>query len=102
MEWNAMLVLGAYHGINPGWGGCRRGVGIAAWERAGARLGALPPSRSGKQCRRSSRACGRPGRLVMTLDALKIVVASSDDVGASPTVASSAPRFGGMQVAFAI
>ncbi len=102
MEWKAMLVLGAYHGINPGMGGCspwRWGCSRAA---CGACGGALPPIALGHAMAVGVvvLAAGLAG-LVVPLDALKIAVASIlMMLGLHRLWRHRHPRFGGMQVGF--
>ena len=77
MEWNAMLVLGAYHGINPGMGWLFAvALGMQQGNVRGV-LGALPPIALGHAVAVGAvvLAAGLAG-LVVPIGALKIVVAS--------------------------
>jgi hypothetical protein len=102
MEWNAMLVLGAYHGINPGMGWLFAvALGMQQRKVRGV-LGALPPLALGH-----AMAVGavvlvvRLAGLVVPLDALKIAVASVLMMfGLHRLWRHRHPRFGGMQVGF--
>jgi len=102
MDWHAMVVLGAYHGINPGMGwlfavalGMQHGSARGVWR-------ALP-----------SIALGHAGavgavvliatlaQVVVPLDALKVIVALTlTALGLYRLWHHRHPRFGGMQVGF--
>jgi hypothetical protein len=102
MEWNAMLFLGAYHGINPGMGwlfavalGMQQGSARGVWR-------ALPPIVLGHAFAVGSvlLAAGL-ARMVVPLDTLKVVVAAILlGFGLYRLWRHSHPRFGGMQVGF--
>jgi hypothetical protein len=102
MEWNAMLVLGAYHGINPGMGWLFAvALGMQQGNVRGV-LGALPPIALGH--------AGAVGAVVLTAGlaglvvptgALKIAVASILMIlGLYRLWRHRHPRSGGMQVGF--
>ena len=102
MEWNAMLVLGAYHGINPGMGwlfavalGMQQGSARGVWR-------ALPPIALGHAAAVGVVvAAAGLARMVIPLDVLKIVVASTLlTLGLYRLRWHRHPRFGGMQVGF--
>jgi hypothetical protein len=102
MDVNAMVVLGAYHGINPGMGwlfavalGMQRGSARGVW-------GALPPIALGHAA-----AVGLVlltvglAQIVIPMDMLKVVVASMLTLlGLYRLWRHRHPRFGGMQVGF--
>lgn len=102
MEWNAMLFLGAYHGINPGMGwlfavalGMQQGSARGVWR-------ALPPIVLGHAFAVGSvlLAAGL-AKMVVPLDTLKVVVAAILlGFGIYRLWRHSHPRFGGMQVGF--
>jgi hypothetical protein len=102
MEWNAMLVLGAYHGINPGMGWL---FAVALGMQQGSARGvlrALPPIALGHAVAVGVvvLAAWLAG-LVVPLGALKIVVASIlMMLGLHRLWRHRHPRFGGMQVGF--
>ncbi len=102
MEWNVMLVLGAYHGINPGMGWLFAvALGMQQKKVRGV-LGALPPIALGHAMAVGVvvLAAGLAG-LVVPLDALKIAVASVlIMLGLHRLWRHRHPRFGGMQVGF--
>jgi hypothetical protein len=102
MEWSAMLVLGAYHGINPGMGWLFAvALGMQQGHVRGV-LGALPPIALGHAVAVGVvvLAAGLAG-LVVPLDALKIAVASIlIMLGVHRLWRHRHPRFGGMQVGF--
>jgi len=102
MEWNAMLVLGAYHGINPGMGWLFA-VALGMQQRsAWGVLSALPPIALGHAAAVGAvvLAAGLAG-LVVPLGVLKIGVASSLMIlGLYRLWRHRHPRFGGMQVGF--
>ena len=102
MDWHAMVLLGAYHGINPGMGwlfavalGMQHGSARGVWR-------ALPPM-----------ALGHAGSvsvvlvtawlagLVLPLDLLKVLVAFTlTTLGLYRLWSHRHPRYGGMQVGF--
>ena len=102
MDWHAMVLLGAYHGINPGMGwlfavalGLQQGSARGVWR-------ALPPIALGHAL-----AVGTVllvvwlAGLVVPLEALRIVVASMlMTFGVYRLWRHRHPRFGGMQVGF--
>ena len=102
MDWQAMVFLGAYHGINPGMGwlfavalGMQHGSARGVWR-------ALPPIALGHAA-----AVGvvvltaALARLVVPLDALNVLVASVlMTLGLYRLWRHRHPRFGGMQVGF--
>jgi hypothetical protein len=102
MEWNAILLLGAYHGINPGMGwlfavalGMQRGSARGVWR-------ALPPIALGHAVAVGVvlLTAGLAG-LVVPLHVLKIVVATIlVTFGLYRLWRHRHPRFGGMQVGF--
>ena len=102
MEWNALLVLGAYHGINPGMGWLFAvALGMQQGNVRGV-LGALPPIALGHAVAVGVvvLAAALAG-LVVPLDTLKIVVASIlMMLGLYRLWRHRHPRFGGMQVGF--
>ena len=102
MDWQAMVFLGAYHGINPGMGwlfavalGMQRGSARGVW-------GALPPIALGH--------AGAVGvvlvtvglaQIVIPMDTLRVLVASMlTMLGLYRLWRHRHPRFGGMQVGF--
>lgn len=102
MDWQAMVFLGAYHGVNPGMGwlfavalGMQRGSARGVW-------GALPPIALGHAA-----AVGvvllsvSLAQVVMPPHALKVIVASMlTMLGLYRLWRHRHPRFGGMQVGF--
>jgi hypothetical protein len=102
MEWGAILVLGAYHGINPGMGwlfavalGMQQGSARGVWR-------ALPPIALGHALAVGVviLAAGLV-QLVVPLHVLKLVVASILlTLGFYKLWRQRHPRFGGMQVGF--
>ena len=102
MEWTAMLVLGAYHGINPGMGWLFAvALGMQQGNVRGV-LTALPPIALGHALAVGAvvLAAGLAG-LVVPIGALKIVVASIlMMLGLHRLRRHRHPRFGGMQVGF--
>jgi hypothetical protein len=102
MEWGAMLLLGAYHGINPGMGwlfavalGMQQDSARGVWR-------ALPPIALGHAAAVGVVvAAAGLARMVMPLEVLKIVVASTlVTLGLYRLWRHRHPRFGGMQVGF--
>jgi hypothetical protein len=102
MDWKAMLLLGAYHGINPGMGwlfavalGMQRGSARGVW-------GALPPMALGHAASVAIvlLTVGL-AQIVMPLDVVRVVVASTLTMfGVYRLWRHRHPRFGGMQVGF--
>ena len=102
MEWNAVLLLGAYHGINPGMGwlfavalGMQQGSARGVWR-------ALPPIALGHMAAVGAvlLAAGL-AQMIVPLPALKVVVAAVLVVfGVYRLWRHRHPRFGGMQVGF--
>jgi hypothetical protein len=102
MDWQAMVFLGAYHGINPGMGwlfavalGMQRGSARGVW-------GALPPIALGHAAAVAVVliAVGL-AQAVVPMDALRILVASLlTMLGLYRLWRHRHPRFGGMQVGF--
>jgi hypothetical protein len=103
MDWQAMVLLGAYHGVNPGMGwlfavalGMQRGSGArGVW-------GALPPIALGHAA-----AVGVVvltvglAQVVIPMDTLRVLVASMlTMLGLYRLWRHRHPRFGGMQVGF--
>ena len=102
MDWQAMLFLGAFHGINPGMGwlfavalGMQHGSARGVWR-------ALPPIALGHAAAISVVvATSWLARLVIPLDALKVLVAFMlMTLGLYRLWRHRHPRFGGMQVGF--
>jgi hypothetical protein len=102
MDWQAMIVLGAYHGINPGMGwlfavalGMQQGSARGVWR-------ALPPIALGHAASVGlvvtvAAAAG----LVLPLAALKVLVALTlTGLGLYRLWRHRHPRYGGMQVGF--
>jgi hypothetical protein len=102
MDWQAMVLLGAYHGVNPGMGwlfavalGMQRGSARGVW-------GALPPIALGHAA-----AVGvvlltvSLAQVVIPMDTLRVLVASMlTMLGLYRLWRHRHPRFGGMQVGF--
>lgn len=102
MEWNAMLVLGAYHGINPGMGWLFAVALGMQQDNVRGFVRALPPIALGHAVAVGAvvLAAGLAG-LVVPLDALKVAVASIlMMLGLHRLWRHRHPRFGGMQVGF--
>ena len=102
MDWAAMLLLGAYHGINPGMGwlfavalGMQQGSVRGVWR-------ALPPMGLGHAAAVGVVvAVAVLARMVIPPDVLRIVVASTlVTLGLYRLGWHRHPRFGGMQVGF--
>jgi hypothetical protein len=102
MEWDAMLVLGAYHGINPGMGwlfavalGMQQGSGRGVWR-------ALPPIALGHATAVGLVVCAAAlAGLIVPQEVLKFVVAGIlMTLGLYRLWRHRHPRFGGMQVNF--
>jgi hypothetical protein len=99
MDWGAMLLLGAYHGINPGMGwlfavalGMQQGSSRGVWR-------ALPPIALGHAAAVGVvvLAAGL-ARMVISLALMRIVVAVT--LGLYRLWRHRHPRYGGMQVGF--
>jgi len=102
MDWKAMVLLGAYHGINPGMGwlfavalGMQRSSALGVW-------GALPPIALGHAA-----AVGAVlitvglAQIVVAMDTLRVLIASLLTIlGLYRLSRHRHPRFGGMQVGF--
>ena len=102
MDWQAMVFLGAYHGINPGMGwlfavalGMQQGNARGVWR-------ALPPIALGHALAVGSVVVVAGfARIVIPLDTLRIIVASAlVALGVYRMWRHGHPRFGGMQVGF--
>ena len=102
MDWHAMVLLGAYHGINPGMGwlfavalGMQRGSARGVW-------GALPPIALGHAAAVAVvlLAVGL-AQIVIPMDTLRVLVASMlTMLGLYRLWRHRHPRYGGMQVGF--
>jgi hypothetical protein len=102
MDWGAMLLLGAYHGINPGMGwlfavalGMQQDSARGVWR-------ALPPIALGHAAAVGVVvAAAGLARMVMPPEVVKLVVASTlVTLGLYRLWRHRHPRFGGMQVGF--
>ena len=102
MEWNAVLFLGAYHGINPGMGwlfavalGMQQGSARGVWR-------ALPPIALGHAAAVGTvLLVAALAQMVMPLAVMKVVVATVLVVlGLYRLWRHRHPRFGGMRVGF--
>jgi len=102
MTWQAMLVLGAYHGINPGMGwlfavalGMQHGTARGVWR-------ALPPIALGHAMAVATvLAAAAMAGVVVPLHLLKVVIAAMlVALGSYRLWRHRHPRFGGMQVGF--
>jgi hypothetical protein len=102
MDWQAMVFLGAYHGINPGMGwlfavalGMQQGSVRGVWR-------ALPPIALGHAVSVAVvLAAASLAAVVVPLDALNVLVASLlMTLGLYRLWRHRHPRFGGMQVGF--
>ena len=102
MDWGAMLLLGAYHGINPGMGwlfavalGMQENSARGVWR-------ALPPIALGHAAAVGVVvAAAGLARMLMPVEALKIVIAVTlVTLGLYRLWRHRHPRFGGMQVGF--
>ena len=102
MDWQALVMLGAYHGINPGMGwlfavalGMQQGSARGVWR-------ALPPIAAGHAAAVGAVLFSAVMlRLVVPGDALNVLVASMLMLlGAYRLWRHRHPRFGGMQVGF--
>ncbi len=103
MKWTALLLLGAYHGINPGMGwlfavalGMQQASARGVWR-------ALPPIALGHTLAIGVVVLlGVLAQMVMPLGALRMVVAATlITLGLYRLWRHRHPRFGGMQVGFA-
>lgn len=102
MQWTAMLVLGAYHGINPGMGwlfavalGMQQGSARGVWR-------ALPPIALGHALSVGAvLLVASLAQIVVPIGALKVIVAAMLMLlGGYRLWRHRHPRFGGMQVGF--
>ncbi|HVO22581.1 MAG TPA: hypothetical protein VMW56_03030 [Candidatus Margulisiibacteriota bacterium] len=102
MEWNAMLLLGAYHGINPGMGwlfavalGMQQGSARGVWR-------SLPPLALGHALAVGAVLLAAAlAQLVVPLGMLRVIVAAVLlTFGMYRFWRHRHPRFGGMQVGF--
>jgi len=102
MDWHAMVLLGAYHGINPGMGwlfavalGMQYGGARGVWR-------ALPPIALGHAMAIGVvLALAALAGLIVPLDVLRVLVASTLMMfGVYRLWRHRHPRFGGMQVGF--
>ena len=102
MEWQAMVVLGAYHGINPGMGwlfavalGMQQGSARGVWR-------ALPPIAVGHAAAVGVvLVAATVAGLIVPLDTLKVIVALMlTMLGLYRLWRHRHPRYGGMQVGF--
>ena len=100
MEWQAMVVLGAYHGINPGMGwlfavalGLQQGSARGVWR-------ALPPIVAGHALSVGVvLAAAGLAQIIVPLEALNVLVAALlISMGLYRLWRHRHPRFGGMQV----
>jgi hypothetical protein len=102
MEWHALVLLGAYHGINPGMGwlfavalGMQQGSAHGLWR-------ALPPIALGHGLAVGAVLLAAVlAQVVIPVDALKVLIASClVTLGLYRLWRHRHPRFGGMQVGF--
>ena len=102
MDWQPMVLLGAYHGINPGMGwlfavalGMQQGSARGVWR-------ALPPIALGHAVAVSAVVVSAWfARLVLPLNAVKVAVAVLlMSLGLYQLWSHRHPRFGGMQIGF--
>jgi len=102
MEWNALLLLGAYHGLNPGMGwlfavalGMQQRSARGVWR-------ALPPMALGHAAAVGTVvAAAALAGIVIPLDLLKVIIAAVlIAFGGYRLWRHRHPRFGGMQVGF--
>lgn len=102
LEWNAVLLLGAYHGINPGMGwlfavalGMQQGSARGVW-------GAIPPLAIGHGLAVGAvLAVAGAAQMVVPLSALRVLVASIlVAFGVYRLWRHRHPAYGGMQVGF--
>jgi hypothetical protein len=103
MQWTALLLLGAYHGINPGMGwlfavalGMQQGSARGVWR-------ALPPIALGHLTAVAGVVVlGVLAQMVVPLSVLRVIVAATlVTMGGYRLWRHGHPRFGGMQVGFA-
>jgi hypothetical protein len=103
MDWNAMIGLGAYHGSIPVWDGClpwRWGCRPGVRRRCGVRC---RPSRSAMRSQSAVVALFAGAGIVLPFDVVKAVMAATlVTLGIYRLWRHRHPRFGGMQVGFAI
>ena len=102
MDWTALVVLGAYHGINPGMGWLFA-VALGMQERNGRGVvRALPPIALGHAAAVGAVVLlGVLAQMILPLGALKPVVAATlVSLGLYRLWRHRHPRFGGMQVGF--
>jgi hypothetical protein len=102
MDWPALVVLGAYHGINPGMGWLFA-VALGMQQRSGRGVvRALPPIALGHAAAVAAVVVlGVLAQLIMPLGALRLVVAATlVSLGLYRLWRHGHPRFGGMQVGF--
>jgi hypothetical protein len=102
MSWNAMFVLGAYHGINPGMGwlfavalGMHQGSARGVWR-------ALPPIALGHAAAVAAvLAAAATVGVVVPMPVLKAIISATlIALGCYRLWSHRHPRFGGMQVGF--
>src|SRR5688572_27755578 len=102
MEWQAMLALGAYHGINPGMGWLFA-VALGMQQRSARGVwGALPPIALGHAVAVGVVvAAASLAGIVVPMSVLKVVIATMlIALGGYKLWRHRHPRFGGMQVGF--
>ena len=102
MEWQAMLALGAYHGINPGMGWLFA-VALGMQQRSARGVwGALPPIALGHAAAVGVVvAAAALAGIVVPMSILKVVIATMlIALGGYKLWRHRHPRFGGMQVGF--
>jgi hypothetical protein len=102
MDWTALVVLGAYHGINPGMGWLFA-VALGLQQRSGRGVvRALPPIALGHAAAVAAVVLlGVLAQMVMPLGALRLVIAAAlVSLGLYRLWRHRHPRFGGMQVGF--
>lgn len=102
MEWNAMLALGAYHGINPGMGWLFA-VALGMQQRSARGVwGALPPIALGHAAAVGVVvAAAALAGVVVPMSVLKVAIATMlIAIGGYRLWRHRHPRFGGMQVGF--
>ena len=102
MEWNAMLALGAYHGINPGMGWLFA-VALGMQQRSARGVwGALPPIALGHAASVGVVvAAAALAGVVVPMSVLKVAIATMlIAIGGYRLWRHRHPRFGGMQVGF--
>jgi hypothetical protein len=102
MDWTALVVLGAYHGINPGMGWLFA-VALGMQQRSGRGVvRALPPIALGHAAAVGAVVLlGVLAQMIMPLGALRLVIAATlVSLGLYRLWRHGHPRFGGMQVGF--